>query len=119
WRARISEFLEPLMWLPAVGQGALAIVSRDDDVETGELLKAFHHPATAACVGAERSFLRSLEGGCQVPIGALATLESEATLSLDGFVAAIDGRTVLRESVTASLAESTALGQDLAERLRG
>lgn len=117
WDDRISAFLSPEIWLPAVGQGALAIVARANDDEMAALLTSFHHSATAACVEAERNFLRALEGGCQVPIGALATIESDDLLSLDGFVGSLDGTVVLREQRQASLAEAAALGTDLAETL--
>lgn len=117
WKDRINEFLDPVEWLPAVGQGALGIVARDDDSATIELLSTLHDPVTAACVTAERAFLRALEGGCQVPIGALATLHGDR-LEIDGFVADLEGRQVLREVRSGSIEEAARLGRELAEALR-
>jgi hydroxymethylbilane synthase len=119
---RIAQFLPVERWLPAVGQGALAMVSRVDDPKTRELLRPLHHAATAAAVTAERSFLAVLEGGCQVPIGAFATLRDER-LVLDGLVSDLEGALVLRDSRAGSPADAgaigTALGVHLLERGAG
>jgi len=114
WEHRITEEFDPAEWIPAVGQGALAIISRPDE-DLLELLEKLHHPATSACVTAERTFLRSLEGGCQVPIGAIATLTGDLTIA--GFVSDLDGQLVLRDQVTGSPGDPGRLGQDLARRL--
>jgi hydroxymethylbilane synthase len=116
WRERISEWLDPAAWLPAVGQGALAVVTRADDAELIERLRPLHDPATGACVEAERAFLRALEGGCQVPIAALAVLDGER-LVLDGLVAGLEGETVLRASQESDPAGAGELGRALARRL--
>jgi hydroxymethylbilane synthase len=118
WSLRIGEFFQPTRWLPAVGQGALAIVTREDHVSVNRELATLHDPSTASCVLAERAFLRSLEGGCQVPIGALAILDGEA-LSLDGFVSDLAGATILRERRSGSAADPAALGSALADELIG
>jgi hydroxymethylbilane synthase len=115
WENRISETLEPADWLPAVGQGALGIVARSGEPETLELLRSFHHSSTSACVAAERRFLRSLEGGCQVPIGALATMRA-GEIHLDGLVADLDGGVVLREQIRGD-ANDPEVGARLADRL--
>jgi hydroxymethylbilane synthase len=115
WEDRISQVLDPEEWLPAVGQGALGIVTRSGETATLDLLLRFHHPETSACVTAERRFLRSLEGGCQVPIGALATLRN-GDLHLDGLVADVDGSTILREQ-TSGDATDPEVGARLAETL--
>ncbi|MEX2584135.1 MAG: hydroxymethylbilane synthase [Gemmatimonadota bacterium] len=117
WTDRISHYLEPADWLPAVGQGALAIVARADDGAAADLLRPLHHPETAACVAAERSFLRTLEGGCQVPIGALATLSGDE-LRLDGLVADMEGERILRDLRTGPVGDAAALGERVAESLR-
>jgi hydroxymethylbilane synthase len=92
---RVSELLDGDDWLPAVGQGALGIICRADDVETRRLLSNLGHDPTARATSAERAFLRELEGGCQVPIAARATA-IDGTVHLRGLVAALDGATVLR-----------------------
>lgn len=116
WRDRISEWLEPERWLPAVGQGALAVIVREDDAATRALVEALHHTDTAAAVTAERGFLAELEGGCQVPIGALARAGG-GRLSLDGLVAGLDGEVVLRSTTTGSAGAAAELGRDLAREL--
>src|SRR5690606_13973300 len=82
WSDRITGYLPLDDWLPAVGQGALAIVARADDDRVATLMRALHHPETAIAVTAERAFLRALEGGCQVPIGAIARV-SDGSLEID------------------------------------
>lgn len=117
WESRVSEYLAAERWLPAVGQGALAILCREDDPTVAGLLRSLHDSDTVACILAERSFLRSLEGGCQIPIGALATVRNDR-LSLDGFVADLDGERLLRRSLEGAREEAEALGERLAEELR-
>ncbi len=120
WEDRIAAYLDPAEWLPAVGQGALGVVARSGDERIRALLAGFHDPLTAACTAAERAFLAALEGGCQIPIGALATLDDEG-LTLHGLVADVDGEEVLRDSVfvagDAWTAASAAAGRGLAARM--
>jgi hydroxymethylbilane synthase len=116
WKHRISEYLDASDWLPAVGQGALAVITRADDAPTRTLLRALSHHPTEVCVRAERAFLNSLEGGCQVPIAALATL-SGPVLRLDGLVADLDGTQILREQAEGPEDAGAALGRHLANRL--
>jgi hydroxymethylbilane synthase len=115
--ARISEWLEPEEWLPAVGQGALAVVARQDDAHTAERLSPLHDVATGSAVAAERALLRDLEGGCQIPIGALATV-TEDSMRLVGLVADLEGRTVLRHEMEGPASDAEALGHRVAEALR-
>lgn len=118
WSDRISERLDPPEWLPAVGQGALAIVARHDDIRIARLLEPLHHGPTAICISAERTFLRALEGGCQVPIGALAEISAEQVV-LHGLIADLEGEQVLRDRIEGSALDSARLGDALAERLLG
>jgi hydroxymethylbilane synthase len=97
-----------------VGQGAIAVEVREKDKQTIEILEKLEHRQTRVCVTAERAFLRALEGGCQVPIGAYAFLEG-SQIVLEGVVGSLDGTTVFREKTTGRDAES--LGTDLAEAL--
>ena len=114
---RIGERLDPAVMLPAVGQGALGVVCALERTEVAAAVTATldHAPTRAACL-AERAFLRRLEGGCQVPIGALARVEGE-TVVLDGLVASLDGAEVLRETARGPAADPEAVGLALAERL--
>lgn len=112
----IGEILDPSAWIPAVGQGALGIAARSDDAATLELLEPLHDARAGAAVTAERAFLRALEGGCQIPIGALAVPEGDG-LRMSGFVAGLDGKPFLRAEGSAPVAEAEALGVALAQEL--
>ncbi len=115
----ITQYLAVDMCIPAVGQGALAIESREDDEEILDLLSQINNPATRYTVEAERAFLHALEGGCQVPIGGFARLnngsEKEGGMTLTGFVADPDGATFLKHTLSGS--DPQALGKELAEHL--
>ena len=114
---RASEWLEGTAWLPAPGQGALAIVTRTEDAETRHLVGGLNDPDSFAAVSAERTLLEVLGGGCEVPIGALGVPYDEK-LRLWGLVASADGRRVVRGDVTGDLADPQALGHSLAELLQ-
>jgi hydroxymethylbilane synthase len=114
---RIHQALPPEVSLHAVGQGALGIECRADDTDVLELLKAIEHVPTAERCYAERSFLRRLEGGCQVPIGVNTKLEGD-TLTLTGIVASVDGQKVVKDTITGEASNAENLGIELAERLR-
>jgi hydroxymethylbilane synthase len=117
WSDRISEWLEPERWLPAVGQGALAVVARADDARTADRLAVLHDVQTGCAVAAERALLRDLEGGCQIPVGALATVTDE-TMTLAGLVANLAGTRVLRHQLAGPVADAEALGHLVAAALR-
>ena len=114
---RIHQVLSSEVSLHAVGQGALGIECRTGDAEILELLKVLEHSPTAARCYAERSFLRELEGGCQVPIGVNTSIDGDS-LTLTGMVASLDGQTLIKDSVTGAVAEAEALGIQLAHVLR-
>ncbi|MDX2216170.1 MAG: hydroxymethylbilane synthase [Oculatellaceae cyanobacterium bins.114] len=114
---RIHQVLPPDISLHAVGQGALGIECRADDTEVLTLLKELEHRPTALRCYAERSFLRELEGGCQVPIGVNTELEGD-TLTLVGLVASLDGQRLIKDRVTGSAEQAEQLGIDLAHRLK-
>ena len=112
-----SEVLRAPVWLPAVGQGALAIVMRADDARAQAVTPALDHAASRSAVVAERAFLGELEGGCQVPIGALACIEGDR-LTLEGAVFSLDGATTVRGSVAGAVDDARSLGERLAGDLR-
>jgi len=114
--ARVSHALTPPEWLPAVGQGALAIEARTADQQTLGLLRVLNDETTFTATAAERALLASLEGGCQVPIGAYLETAGD-TLTLHGFVADPDGARFVRDSATGPAGEPESLGQRLAEKL--
>jgi hydroxymethylbilane synthase len=114
---RVHQVISAEVSLHAVGQGALGIECRNDDPDTQAVLKAIEHlPTTYRCL-AERSFLRSLEGGCQVPIGVNTTIEGD-TLTLKGMVAKLDGSVMIKDEVSGAATDCEALGIELATKLR-
>ena len=113
---RINARISVAEMLPAVGQGAVAIETRSDDELTIEATRKLDHLQTRLACLAERSFLRSLGGGCQFPIAAHATINQEL-LNLDGLVAKPDGSQIFRGSLSSALVDPEALGSELAERL--
>lgn len=113
---RIRALLTPEESLPANGQGAIGVECRTDDRETHALLAPLEHSATRACVLAERAMNRTLQGGCQVPIGAYATIAGD-TLHLDGLVGSLDGRTIIRRTITGPIDQPEQLGKTLAHTL--
>jgi hydroxymethylbilane synthase len=102
--------------LPAAGQGAVGIETRDSDLAIKQLLAPLNDQTTSLCVRAERAMNRRLMGGCQVPIGAYAIQEG-ALLHIDGLVGATDGSVILRQQLSGSVDEPEALGIRLAEGL--
>lgn len=103
--------------LPCPGQGALAIQMRTNDKTLLEIVNDINDPPTAVCVSAERSFLLEMEGGCQLPLGALANIEGE-TLTLKGFLGNPDGKHVVRDEIQGKIKEAQRLGRELAKRIR-
>ena len=114
WGDRIRERLDPDVMCPAVGQGALAIETRADRGPAHTLARKLNDAASETAVTAERALLATLEGGCQVPIGAHARVEGD-TIHLQAIVASPDGRRMIRDRATG--ANPVALGRELAERL--
>lgn len=115
--ARIGQILMPEICLPAVGQGALAIECRHDDLELQQGLRALHHPETAHCVAAERAMNRALNGGCQVPVAGYAVLEG-AQLWLRGLVGCSEGHQLLLSEQRGAIAQATQIGEQVAQQLR-
>lgn len=114
---RIRTLIPAETSLPANGQGAVGIECRLDDAKTLALLAPLEHTKTRICVTAERAMNRTLQGGCQVPIGAYAILESDHTVWLRGLVGALDGQQIIRGEVRGNIADADALGQQLAQSL--
>lgn len=113
---RIGETLDPPEWLPAAGQGAIAVVTRVDSSAIRSLLSRLDHDGTRVETTAERAMLHHLQGGCQIPVGALATIAGR-TLTLFGFIGSVDGGRQVRGTLTGKPAEAAALGAALAVRL--
>ncbi len=112
----ISSYIDKEDMLPAVGQGALGIEIHEDNKIVDEILLSVHHEETYKSVLAERAFLRKLEGGCQVPIGALAEVKSNG-IYLDGLVGSLDGSLTFRKKIRGSSKEPEKVGINLAKDL--
>lgn len=97
WEKRITEYIPEDILLPAVGQGVIAVEIASERTDIKKMLKILNHDETEMAVRAERTFLQALEGGCQVPIGALATVK-EGKINLKGIVTSLDGTIVLETS---------------------
>lgn len=116
WDHLVTEYLSVQVCLPAIGQGALGLEGREEDLFVDDLVSQFEHPQTRVAVNAERAFLARLEGGCQVPIAGHATLYGN-TVTLEGLVASLDGKQYVRELLSGPRDEATFLGIRLAEQL--
>lgn len=116
WEERITQRIPFEICLPAVGQGSIGVEVRAGDEEIVKVVSRIDHTESRYAIKAERALLKKLEGGCQVPIGALGTVDG-ARLTLQGLVAGLDGKQVVRSSITGSLGEAEKLGQRLAEKL--
>ncbi|MEX2117208.1 MAG: hydroxymethylbilane synthase [Bacteroidota bacterium] len=116
WSDRISEVLPFDIMLPAVGQGALAVEARSNDSWVRDLVTPLHHERTFRSVSGERALLRTLEGGCQIPIGAHGRIES-GIFFLEAFIGSLDGKRVVRGTLHGTPDQSEALGVNLATLL--
>jgi len=113
---RISQTLSPERFIPAVGQGVLGIEIRADDARVGDVVRTMDDPESKDAVVAERGFLKTLEGGCQVPIAGYATTKGHR-LYLHGMVASLDGKKVIEDVLEGDRKEAEGIGRKLAERL--
>lgn len=115
-KKHISSFIPKEEILPAVGQGALGIEIREDNKAVEEIIKSLHHEETYKAVIAERALLSTLEGGCQVPIGAFAEVKPSG-LYLDAVVGSLDGSITYRKKMRGSKNDPEKLGKTLAKDL--
>lgn len=113
---RIKSLIPASVCLPAVGQGALAIECRTADAETRAMLDFLNELPTRQATSAERAFLGLVEGGCQVPIGVHADVEGDK-IRVEAIIAALDGSTVLRDTITGSAGDAVSLGQELGRKM--
>jgi hydroxymethylbilane synthase len=121
WAERITEILPPETSLPAIGQGAIGIECRTDDTFINGLIAPLDHPETSVCVRAERACLRRLEGGCQVPIAAYATItnsrESGGLLVINGLVGSVSGDRIIKSHLEGKPEDAKSIGVKLGEDL--
>jgi hydroxymethylbilane synthase len=116
WSNKVTEYLPPEVSLPAIGQGALGLEGRRNDRFVQTLVDKLEHRPTRTAVMAERALLKRLEGGCQVPIAAHATVKGD-TLIMDGLIASVDGQRLVRGTIQGPASEAQSLGSQLAEKL--
>jgi hydroxymethylbilane synthase len=116
WSDRITEIIPPEVLLPAMGQGAVGIETRKNDVDNQILLADIDHEETHYALDAERALVSQLEGGCNVPIGSFATLDGDK-ITLTGLVASLDGKTMYKKELTDLKTNAIALGRKLGEEL--
>ena len=113
---RISALLPFETFLPAVSQGAIGLQIRADDAHVADWVEKLEHSETRAATSAERALLRTMEGGCQVPVGAFAEVE-ETGLRLRGVVCSLDGTRAVDGEISGSFEDAEKLGVALAEKL--
>jgi len=113
---RITEHLDENIMLPAVGQGALCVEIRQNDLEIETVVSSLEHHQTRTIVMAERAFLHRLEGGCQIPIAAHGKIDKDV-FTLCGLVADVDGTTIIKETLSGPKDSAESIGLELADRL--
>lgn len=116
WENRISQMIPYDVCLPAVGQGSVGVEVRAGDREIMDLVNMLDHFESRCAITAERAFLKKLEGGCQIPIGALGIVDS-GKLHLEGVVASLDGEELVRSSLAGSAGEAREIGLELAGKM--
>ena len=117
WSARITEIMSPETFLPAVGQGAIAVECRLRDTEAAELVGGLDDAETRTAIIAERALLSALHGGCQVPLGAWARIE-RGELVMEACVCSVDGTQYVKQRATATPEQAAELGGHIATLLK-
>ena len=116
WNNCITEIIPPEILLPAMGQGAVGIETRKNDVDNQILLADMDDEQTHYTLDAERALVSQLEGGCNVPIGSFATLNGDQ-ITLRGLVASLDGKTMYKKELTDLKTNAVALGRRMGDEL--
>jgi len=112
----ISELFDPELMIPACSQGAIAVEIRENDPDTEALLSKINHQDTFLATEAERTFLGTLEGGCQIPVGSYTSIKGDK-FKITGFISSIDGTKFLRESAEGDISQAVYLSAKLAKNL--
>ncbi|RRT89168.1 hydroxymethylbilane synthase [Staphylococcus argenteus] len=112
----VTTYLDRDTLLPAIGQGALGIECRSDDVELLELLNKVHNEEVAKCVTAERTFLAEMDGSCQVPIAGYATISDQKEIEFTGLIMTPDGKE--RFEFTSTGTDPVELGKLVSNKLK-
>jgi len=112
----VSEFLDPTSFVPAIGQGVLAVEARSDNTVLWGMLRAIQHQPTLAVVAAEQAFSRIIGGGCKLPVSCYVYFE-RSTAHIIGMVGSKNARECVVKSITGSKAEAVSLAEGLARKL--
>ncbi len=111
----VTEYLDPKIFIPAAGQGAIAVECRSEDEDLRLKLRRIHHDESGQAVEAERAFMRAVGGSCTLPLGAWCEIE-QFQMRLHAFLADTDGRKVMLERSIAPVGYAQQLGEGLAQR---
>ncbi len=112
----ISDLFEPEIMIPACSQGAIVIEIRENDPVTEEIISKINDPETLIATDAERAFLRTLEGGCQIPVGSYSRIDGD-TFHITGFISSIDGTQYIKDSTEGNISQAVFLSMKLAQSL--
>ncbi len=116
WADRITHYIPTAQMVSAVGQGAIGVEIRESDEFMADVCRRLAHADTMTCVSAERVVMSTLEGGCQVPIGAYARLD-DGLLVMDAVVGSVDGKRILRDHMEGVATDPEGLGRKMVARL--
>ncbi|AGK99055.1 hydroxymethylbilane synthase [Clostridium pasteurianum] len=116
WENRISEYVDIHKCIPSVGQGALCVEFRSGDREVKDIVSALVREIEFKCLLSERSFLREMNGGCSIAIGAHST-EINGKIELEGFVCDDDNAAIFKSKVVGNIDEYENIGIELAKKL--
>jgi hydroxymethylbilane synthase len=118
WEAKVAEYFDPEVMVPAIGQGVLAIEAHRENTRVREMVADFNHLPTALELKAERAFLQRLGGGCQIPVAGLARIRGDR-MRLVGLISSADGKRIVRGEKAGPSMEAEDLGRRLAQELLG
>ncbi len=112
----ISDLFEPEVMIPACSQGAIVIEIRENDPVTEEIISKINDEKTLIATNAERAFLRTLEGGCQIPVGSYTRIDGD-TFHITGFISSIDGTQYIKDSAEGNISQAVYVSMKLAKSL--
>ncbi|HZK93651.1 MAG TPA: hydroxymethylbilane synthase, partial [Prolixibacteraceae bacterium] len=112
----ITDLFEPEVMIPACSQGAIAIEIRENDTVTEEIISKINDEATLIATNSERAFLRTLEGGCQIPVGSYTRIDGD-TFHITGFISSIDGTQYIKDSAEGNISQAMYISMKLAKSL--
>ncbi|MBC2704844.1 hydroxymethylbilane synthase [Desulfobacula sp.] len=112
----ITEYLDETIMLPAVGQGALCIETRENDDDIAPIMKKLDHSDTRICVTGERAFLKQIEGSCHIPVACFGKITGNEVV-LTAVVASVDGKALIKEQIVSPMDKVESHGQALADQV--